>query len=148
MAEDQKTLDLAQIKEMIPHRYPFLFLDKVIEIHENGLTAIKNVTVNEAFFQGHFPDYPVMPGVLQVEALAQASALLVIQQHNLKNKPIYFMALDKVKFRSQVVPGDVLTLEVEIVRWGGKISKTRGRALVGDTVAVEAEMTAMIDYSQ
>jgi len=148
MAEDQKTLDLAQIKEMIPHRYPFLFLDKVIEIHENGLTAIKNVTVNEAFFQGHFPDYPVMPGVLQVEALAQASALLVIQQHNLKNKPIYFMALDKVKFRSQVVPGDVLTLEVEIVRWGGKISKCRGRALVGDTVVVEAEMTAMIDYNQ
>jgi len=148
MAEDKETLDLAQIKNMIPHRYPFLFVDKVIEIHENGLTAVKNVTGNESFFQGHFPGYPVMPGVLQIEALAQASALLVIHKHNLKNKPIYFMTLDKVKFRSQVVPGDVLTLKVELVRWGGRISKCKGTALVGDQVAVEAEMTAMIDYGK
>ena len=148
MAESKETFDIAQIKSIIPHRYPFLFVDKVIEIHENGLTAVKNVTGNESYFQGHFPGYPVMPGVLQVEALAQASALLVLHQHNLKNKPIYFMSLDKVKFRSQVVPGDVLTLEVEIIRWGGKISKCKGRALVGDQVAVEAEMTAMIDYGK
>jgi 3-hydroxyacyl-[acyl-carrier-protein] dehydratase len=138
-------MDLEEIKKNIPHRYPFLFLDRVIDIRENGLTAIKNVTGNEYFFQGHFPGYPVMPGVLQLEAIAQASALCVIHKYNLKNKPVYFMAIDKVKFRAQVVPGDVLTLEVEIVRWGGKVAKCHGRVLVGDKVSVEADMTAMID---
>jgi 3-hydroxyacyl-[acyl-carrier-protein] dehydratase len=138
-------MEIEDIKKLIPHRYPFLFLDRVVEIRENGLTAIKNVTGNEYFFQGHFPGYPVMPGVLQLEAIAQASALCVIRKYNLKNKPVYFMAIDKVKFRAQVVPGDVLTLEVEIVRWGGKVAKCRGRVMVGDKVSVEAEMTAMIE---
>jgi 3-hydroxyacyl-[acyl-carrier-protein] dehydratase len=141
----EKVMEIEEIKKYIPHRYPFLFVDRVIDIQENGLTAIKNVTGNEYFFQGHFPDYPVMPGVLQLEALAQASALFVIQKYNLVNKPVYFMAIDKVKFRAQVVPGDTLTLEVEVLRWGGKIAKCGGRALVGDTVSVEAEMTAMIE---
>jgi beta-hydroxyacyl-ACP dehydratase FabZ len=138
-------MDIEDIKKLLPHRYPFLFLDRVVDIRENGLTAIKNVTGNEYFFQGHFPGYPVMPGVLQLEAIAQASALCVIRKYNLKNKPVYFMAIDKVKFRAQVVPGDVLTLEVEIVRWGGKVAKCRGRVMVGDKVSVEAEMTAMIE---
>ena len=88
-----------------------------------------------------------MPGVLQVEALAQASALLVIDKYKLENKPVYFMSIDKVKFRSQVVPGDVLTLKVELVRFGGKISKCKGTAFVGDKITAEAEMTAMIDYN-
>ena len=148
MTEAHEKLDLAQIKKMIPHRYPFLFVDKVIEIRENSLTGVKNVSGNETFFQGHFPEYPVMPGVLQIEALAQASALLVIHKHNLKNQPIYFMSIDKVKFRSQVVPGDVLYLEVELLRFGGKISKCKGRALVDNKVTAEAEMTAMIDYRE
>jgi 3-hydroxyacyl-[acyl-carrier-protein] dehydratase len=148
MEEAQEKLDLAQIKKMIPHRYPFLFVDKVIDIRENGLTGVKNVSANEAFFQGHFPDYPVMPGVLQIEALAQASALLVIHKYHLENKPIYFMSIDKVKFRSQVVPGDVLRLEIELIRFGGKISKCKGRALVEGRIATEAEMTAMIDYDE
>jgi 3-hydroxyacyl-[acyl-carrier-protein] dehydratase len=147
MSEDLKQLDLSQIKRMIPHRYPFLFVDKVTEIRENGLTGIKNVSANEAYFQGHFPDYPVMPGVLQIEALAQASALLVVHKYKLENKPLYFMAIDKVKFRSQVVPGDVLHLEVDMIRFGGKISKCKGRVLVNGKVSAEAEMTAMIDYS-
>jgi 3-hydroxyacyl-[acyl-carrier-protein] dehydratase len=145
MPEKELALDIEQIKKLIPHRYPFLFVDRVIDIRDNGLTAIKNVTGNENFFQGHFPEYPVMPGVLQIEALAQASAIFVIQKHKLENKPIYFMALDKVKFRNQVVPGDTLTLEIELLRWGGKISKCRGVALIGEKVVVEAEMTAMID---
>ena len=148
MAEEQKQIDIAQIKKMIPHRYPFLFVDKVTDIREDSLTAIKNVTANEAFFQGHFPDYPVMPGVLQIEALAQASALLVIHKHRLENKPVYFMSIDKVKFRSPVVPGDVLQLEVELVRFGGKISKCKGKALVEGRVSAEAEMTAMIGYDE
>ena len=148
MSEDLKQLDLSQIKRMIPHRYPFLFVDRVVEIRENGLTGIKNVSANEAYFQGHFPDYPVMPGVLQIEALAQASALLVLHKYKLENKPLYFMSIDKVKFRSQVVPGDVLHLEVEMLRFGGKISKCKGRALVNGKVSAEAEMTAMIDYSE
>ena len=147
MAQEKETLDLSQIKEMIPHRYPFLFVDKVIEIRENSLFGVKNVTSNEAFFQGHFPDYPVMPGVLQIEALAQASALLVIHKYKLTNKPVYFMSIDKVKFRSQVLPGDVLHLKVELLRFGGKISKCKGRTLVDGKVTAEAEMTAMIDYS-
>jgi 3-hydroxyacyl-[acyl-carrier-protein] dehydratase len=148
MPDEKVQLDLAQIKRLIPHRYPFLFVDKVIEIRENSLTGIKNITQNEWFFQGHFPDYPVMPGVLQIEALAQASALLVIHKYELQNKPLYFLSMDKVKFRSQVVPGDVLYLEVEFMRFGGKISKCKGKALVNGKVSAEAEMTAMIDYDE
>ena len=116
-----------------------------MEIKESGLVAIKNVTGNEAFFQGHFPEYPVMPGVLQIEALAQAGALFVIYKYELKNKPVYFMSLDKVRFRSQVVPGDVLTLDIELLRFGGKVARVYGKGLVGDTVALEATMIAMID---
>jgi 3-hydroxyacyl-[acyl-carrier-protein] dehydratase len=144
MSEKNGTMDIEQIKKLIPHRYPFLFLDKVIEFRDKGLTAIKNVTGNEAYFQGHFPDYPVMPGVLQLECLAQAAALFEIVKHKLENKPIYFMALDKVKFRSIVVPGDVLTIVVESLRFGGRISKCKGTASVGDRLVVEAEMTAML----
>jgi len=145
MEEKKYVMDTEEVKKYLPHRYPFLFLDRVLEIRENGLTAVKNVSGNEAFFQGHFPDYPVMPGVLQIEALAQAGALLVIYQYKLQNKPVYFMALDKVRFRSQVVPGDVLTIEVELQRFGGKVARVYGKGLVGDTVALEANMIAMID---
>ena len=145
MEEKKYVMDTEEVKKYLPHRYPFLFVDRVLEIRENCLTAVKNVSGNEAFFQGHFPDYPVMPGVLQIEALAQAGALLVIYQYKLQNKPVYFMALDKVRFRSQVVPGDVLTIEVELQRFGGKVARVYGKGLVGDTVALEANMIAMID---
>lgn len=145
MEEKKYVMDTEEVKKYLPHRYPFLFVDRVLKIRENSLTAVKNVSGNEAFFQGHFPDYPVMPGVLQIEALAQAGALLVIYQHKLQNKPVYFMALDKVRFRSQVIPGDVLTLEVELQRFGGKVARVYGKGLVGDTVALEANMIAMID---
>jgi len=144
MEEKKYAMDTEEVKKYLPHRYPFLFVDRVLEIRENGLTAVKNVSGNEAFFQGHFPDYPVMPGVLQIEALAQAAALFVIYQYKLQNKPVYFMALDKVRFRSQVVPGDVLTIEVELQRFGGKVARVYGKGLVNDTVALEANMIAMI----
>jgi 3-hydroxyacyl-[acyl-carrier-protein] dehydratase len=109
------------------------------------MTAVKNVTGNEDYFAGHFPGYPVMPGVLQVEALAQTSALFVIYKYNLKNKPVYFMSIDKVKFRSRVVPGDTLVLEIHLERFGGKIARVSGKGYVGDKLAIEAEMVAMID---
>jgi len=139
---EKSTMD---IKKFLPHRYPFLFLDRVADMRENGLTAIKNVTGNENFFQGHFPGYPVMPGVLQIEALAQASALFVIYKFKLKNKPVYFMALNNVKFRSQVFPGDTLRLEIELQRFGGRVARVRGKAYVEDQIALEAEMVAMIE---
>jgi beta-hydroxyacyl-ACP dehydratase FabZ len=145
MPVTEGTMSIEEIKKYIPHRYPFLFIDKVIKIMDDGLTAVKNVTGNEAFFSGHFPAYPVMPGVLQLEALAQASALFVIYKYDLGNKPVFFMSIDKVKFRSQVVPGDTLTLEVRLARFGGKIAKVSGKGFVGDKLAIEAEMVAMID---
>ena len=145
MGEEKKSMDINEIKNYIPHRYPFLFVDKVIDIKENGLIAIKNLTGNEYFFQGHFPDYPVMPGVIQIEAMAQAAALFVIYKYNLQNKPVYFMALDKVKFRNQVVPGDTFRIEVEVLRFGGKVARCKGTGYVDNKLIVEAEMVAMID---
>ena len=145
MPESEGTMSIEEIKKYIPHRYPFLFIDKVVEIADDGLTAVKNVTGNEDFFTGHFPGYPVMPGVLQIEALAQASALFVIYKYNLRNKPVFFMSIDKVKFRSQVVPGDTLRIEVHLERFGGKIARVTGKGFIGDKLAIEAEMVAMID---
>lgn len=142
---ENHTMEIEEIKKYLPHRYPFLFLDRVIDITDKGLTAIKNVTGNENYFQGHFPGYPVMPGVLQIESLAQASALFVIYKYKLKNKPVYFMALDNVKFRNQVVPGDTLRLEIELLRFGGRVARVSGKAYVGDKVALEAQMVAMIE---
>jgi beta-hydroxyacyl-ACP dehydratase FabZ len=145
MPVTEGTMNIEEIKKYIPHRYPFLFLDKVVKIMDDGLIAVKNLTGNEGFFSGHFPSYPVMPGVLQIEALAQASALFVIYKYDLGNKPVFFMSIDKVKFRCQVFPGDTLTIEVRLVRFGGKIAKVSGKGFVGDKLAIEAEMVAMID---
>ena len=145
MPYTEGTMNIEEIKKYIPHRYPFLFIDRVIKITDEGLVAVKNVTGNEDFFCGHFPGYPVMPGVLQLEALAQASALFVIYKYDLGNKPVFFMSIDKVKFRSQVFPGDTLKLEVHLERFGGKIAKVSGKGFVGDKLAFEAEMVAMTD---
>jgi beta-hydroxyacyl-ACP dehydratase FabZ len=145
MEQKKYVMDYEEIKTYLPHRYPFLFVDRVIEIRENGLLALKNVTGNEAFFQGHFPQHAVMPGVLQIEALAQASALFVIKKYKLENKPVYFMGIDKVRFRAQVVPGDTLELDVELLRFGGKVAKVHGKGSVNGKVALEADMVAMID---
>jgi beta-hydroxyacyl-ACP dehydratase FabZ len=139
-------LDVGQIQALLPHRFPFLLVDRVVELDEEKVVALKNVTINEPFFQGHFPGHPVMPGVLIVEAMAQAGAVMAMRQSTFDpaKQVIYFMALDKVKFRRPVVPGDQLRLEVTPLRKGGAIWKMKGQALVDGQVACEAEFLASI----
>lgn len=134
-------LDIQQIKEIIPHRYPFLLVDKIIEQEEGKrVVGIKNVTANEPFFQGHFPDYPVMPGVLILEALAQAGAIAVLGLEENQGKIGFLAGVDKCRFKQQVKPGDQLKLEVEIIRMRGSIGKGKGVATVDGKVACEAEI--------
>jgi len=140
--------DLALIKRLIPHRYPFLFIVKVREIVPNvSAVGIKNVSCNEPHFEGHFPNAPIMPGVLIIEAMAQTAATLVGITLGLqdKNALVYFMAVDSARFRRMVVPGDVLELHVKVRRGGSKVWKFEGRAMVGDQVAAEAEFAALLD---
>lgn len=139
-------LDARQIQEIIPHRYPFLLVDKISELEPaKRAVGLKNVSINEPFFQGHFPNYPVMPGVLIVEALAQVGAVAILSVEENRGKIAFFAGLEKVRFRNQVKPGDVLTLEVEMTRVRGKIGKGKGIARVGEDVAVEAELMFSID---
>ena len=140
--------DIHLIQRIIPHRYPFLLIDKVRDIVLNkGCVGIKNVTMNEPHFQGHFPGKPIMPGVTIIEAMAQASAVLVGLSMDVVDRDLltYFMAIDSCKFRRMVVPGDVLELHMTVKRGGGKIWKFHGAAKVGDQLACEAEITAMMD---
>jgi len=138
------TLDINQIKEYLPHRYPMLLVDRVLH-WESGknITAIKNVTVNEEFFNGHFPNKPVMPGVLMIEAMAQAAALLsflTMGQKPDENTIVYFLGIDNARFKRPVEPGDQLKLEVEIVKVARGIWKYKARATVDGQLAVEADM--------
>ncbi|MDC3411813.1 3-hydroxyacyl-ACP dehydratase FabZ [Terrihalobacillus insolitus] len=138
-------MDIQQIKETIPHRYPFLLIDEIIEIEEGKrVVAKKNVTINEPFFQGHFPDYPVMPGVLIVEALAQTGAVAVLHKEENKGKIGFLAGIDKCRFKRQVKPGDQLKLEVEIIRLKGPIGKGKAIATVDGELAAEAEITFAI----
>ncbi len=144
---ETKTADIHLIKRIIPHRYPFLMIDRVDDIvGTDSATGIKNVTVNEPHFEGHFPVEPVMPGVLIVEALAQTAAVMVGVGYDLADKGalVYFMGIDGAKFRRKVVPGDVLKLHVETRRGGGKVWKFAGRAEVDGDLACECEFTAMV----
>jgi len=131
----------AEIRDLIPHRYPFLLVDRIDEL-EPGVRAvgIKNVTQNEPFFEGHFPDYPVMPGVLIIEAMAQVGAVGVMAGGEHKEKLALFAGIDGVRFRRQVVPGDVLRMEVRIERLRGRVGRGRGRAEVGGERVCEAEL--------
>ncbi|MEM1162784.1 MAG: 3-hydroxyacyl-ACP dehydratase FabZ [Pseudomonadota bacterium] len=141
------TADLARIKRMIPHRYPFLLIDRVEEIVVNtSAIGVKNVTNNEPYFQGHFPDKPIMPGVMIVEAMAQTAGVLVVETLGMIDQGllVYFMTLDKTRFRKLVEPGDVLELHVKILRGRGKIWKFWAEGKVGDEVVAEAEYSAMI----
>jgi 3-hydroxyacyl-[acyl-carrier-protein] dehydratase len=145
------TIDLSEIQSLIPHRYPFLLVDKVTEVHlGESAIGIKNVSLNEWFFQGHFPEHPIMPGVLIIEALAQTAATLVMKTLTVQNggeKPgnlVYFMSIDEAKFRRPVVPGDVLHLKVVKEKARGHIWKFKGEAWVGDELADQATFTAMI----
>jgi 3-hydroxyacyl-[acyl-carrier-protein] dehydratase len=144
---DLPQADILAIKRMIPHRYPFLMIDRVVNIAVNkSAVGIKNVSVNEPYFDGHFPVRPVMPGVLIIEAMAQTSAVLVVETLDLvdKNLLVYFMGIDEAKFRHIVQPGDRLDLQVDVIRGRSKVWKFRGEARVGDTLCAESIFAAMI----
>jgi len=150
MQDSLKTADFDLIQRILPHRYPFLLVDRVIEIDgDRSAIGIKNVTYNEPHFQGHFPGKPIMPGVTIIEAMAQTAAVLVGMFLDLADKDflIYFMNIESAKFRRMVVPGDVLKLNVSTIRGGGKVWKFKGRAEVDGELAASAEFTAMLDLT-
>ena len=138
-------MSIQEIKEIIPHRYPMLLVDRVEELEEGKrVVAKKNVTINEPFFQGHFPHEPVMPGVLIVEAMAQAGAVALLSLEDFRGKTAYFGGLDKAKFRKKVTPGDTLILEVEIIKVKSAAGIGKGIAYVDGKKVAEAELTFMI----
>ncbi len=139
---DEKALDIRRILDTIPHRYPFVMIDRVLEIvSDDELVAVKNVTINEPFFQGHFPGRPVMPGVLQIEAMAQAAGILMLRQTSAENRIAFFMSCDKVKFRNAVEPGDQVLINVRLIkRRGDKLAVASGECKVGDKVVSSAEL--------
>jgi 3-hydroxyacyl-[acyl-carrier-protein] dehydratase len=138
-------IDIKEIQQLLPHRYPFLMVDRITEL-EPGEKAvgIKNATVNEEFFQGHFPGNPIMPGVLMVEAMAQVAGILAFKSGASKGQSVYFMSIEKVKFRKPVIPGDQLRIEVKVLQQRGNVWKFSGHAFVEDKIASEAEFTAMV----
>jgi 3-hydroxyacyl-[acyl-carrier-protein] dehydratase len=140
-------MDITEILGVLPHRYPFLLVDRVLEMEGRRIRALKNVTFNEPYFQGHFPGQPVMPGVLVVEAMAQAGGYLLFSQiEDRASKLIYFSGIDSCRFRRPVIPGDQLIFEVEVLSMRRSFAKLRGRALVDGTLACEAELlSAMVD---
>jgi 3-hydroxyacyl-[acyl-carrier-protein] dehydratase len=146
-AQAPVSIDIAEILQRIPHRYPFLLVDRAEDYRAHqSIVGIKCVTINEPFFQGHFPGNPVMPGVLIVEALAQTGAVLMSKSldADVQGKTIFFMSLDNCRFRYPVRPGDVIRMEVEVVRARADVFKFRGKALVGDKTAAEADFAAMV----
>ncbi|MGK5023472.1 3-hydroxyacyl-ACP dehydratase FabZ [Janthinobacterium sp. RB2R34] len=149
---ENKTLDILAIKSLLPHRYPLLLVDRVLNWEANKtITAIKNVTVNEEFFQGHFPHKPVMPGVLMIEALAQTAALLSFLSMGVKpdeNSVVYFVGIDNARFKRPVEPGDQLKMDVEILRVSRGIWKYKAVGTVDGKVALEAELMCTIRSSQ
>ncbi len=143
----EKIIDITRIMEMIPHRYPMLLIDRVLDVEEGiSATCLKNVTINEGFFQGHFPGAPVMPGVLIIEAMAQTAAMVVVDflGEEVEGKLVYFMAIDGAKFRKPVIPGDSMHIKVEKIQSKGKVWKFKGRAEVDGKLCAEAKITAMI----
>ncbi len=141
-------IGVKEIMEIIPHRYPFLLIDKIVEMEMGKrIVGIKNVTMNEPYFQGHFPGHPIMPGVLILEAMAQAGGVLALKSvppEQVKNKVIYFMSIDNAKFRKPVLPGDQLRFELDVIRQRSNIMSLKAQAFVDNTVVAEAEMKAMI----
>jgi 3-hydroxyacyl-[acyl-carrier-protein] dehydratase len=137
-------IDIKEIMSLLPHRYPFLLVDRVLELEpEVKAVGIKNVTINEPFFTGHFPNNPVMPGVLIIEAMAQVAGILAFKSV-MSSMSVYFMSIDKVKFRKPVFPGDQLRFEVNVTHKRGNVWKFRGNALVDGKLTSEAEFTAMM----
>jgi 3-hydroxyacyl-[acyl-carrier-protein] dehydratase len=145
--EEGLTIDIERIMQMIPHRYPFLMIDRVVDVVPDATaTGIKNVSINEPYFQGHFPQRPVMPGVLIIEAMAQTSAVLVVHTlgMNAEGKLVYFMSVDSARFRRPVLPGDQLRIHVSKERSRGNVWKFSGEAKVNGTLVAEATYAAMI----
>jgi len=147
MSENSTVLNVEDIKALIPHRYPMLLIDRVVDIHQgDSATGIKNVTANEHFFEGHFPGHPVMPGVLVVEAMAQTAGVLALYSEGEEagNKIVYFMTINDAKFRKPVTPGDVLHLKVKLEQARGPVSKFSGIAEVDGKVVAQAKFSAMV----
>jgi 3-hydroxyacyl-[acyl-carrier-protein] dehydratase len=144
MADVQLPIDVKGIMEILPHRYPFLLVDRIVELERGkSITGIKNVTFNEPFFQGHFPGEPVMPGVLILEAMAQAGGILAcLSDQEMIGRLVYFAGVDKARFRRVVRPGDQLVLRLEMIKQKGKITKMSGKAYVDEQLATEAELMA------
>lgn len=142
----QGSMDLGDILKILPHRYPFLLIDRVLELERmKRIVALKNVTVNEPFFQGHFPEAPIMPGVLIVEAMAQAGGLLLLTEvPNRDEMLMVFAGIEKARFRRPVVPGDQVRIEVEVRAWRMTAARLEGKAYVGDKVAAEATVTCRL----
>ncbi|WP_273484635.1 3-hydroxyacyl-ACP dehydratase FabZ [Desulforamulus ruminis] len=134
-------LDINAIQQILPHRYPFLLVDRILEVEEGKkIVGIKNVSMNEPFFQGHFPNYPVMPGVLIIEAMAQVGAVAILSMPAFAGRIALLAGIDKARFRRQVVPGDTLRIEVEVLKLRGTVGKSQAKAYVGEELAVEAEL--------
>lgn len=134
-------LDINQIRQILPHRYPMLLVDRIVELEQDRIVGIKNVTGNEPFFAGHFPEFPVMPGVLIVEALAQAGGVLILGSiPDRASKLVFLVSIDRARFRKPVVPGDQLRLELKIMKRKGTVAKMEGRATVDGVLVAEAEV--------
>jgi 3-hydroxyacyl-[acyl-carrier-protein] dehydratase len=146
MTSENQTLDIGQIMEFLPHRYPFLLIDRVVEFERaKRIVAIKNVTINEPFFNGHFPGYPIMPGVLVVEAMAQAGCILLLKEvADRESKLVVFTGIEVAKFRRPVTPGDQLRLEVEVLSFRPRAGRMKGKAVVNGKVACEATLTCAV----
>ncbi len=138
-------MDSREIQKLLPHKYPFLLIDKIIELEPNiKAVGIKNVTINEPFFQGHFPGNPVMPGVLIIESMAQVAGILAFRS-GVEGNTIYFMSIEKAKFRKPVMPGDQLKLDIKVLQTRNNVWKFSGTAFVSEKIVSEVEFTAMVD---
>jgi UDP-3-O-[3-hydroxymyristoyl] N-acetylglucosamine deacetylase/3-hydroxyacyl-[acyl-carrier-protein] dehydratase len=144
LIQDGEVLDTDRLMKVLPHRYPFMMVDKIIKIDGNKITGIKNVTINEPYFQGHFPNQPIMPGVLQLEAIAQVAGVMMLRQAENFGKLAYFMSAESVRWRKPVRPGDTLVIDVELTKSRGKIGKAKGVCLVNGEAVSEAEVTFML----
>jgi 3-hydroxyacyl-[acyl-carrier-protein] dehydratase len=139
-------LDVNEIRTILPHRYPFLLVDRIVEIEAERIVGIKNVTVNEPFFQGHFPEFPVMPGVMIVEAMAQTAGILVLRGiPDRDNKLVFLVSVDAARFRKPVVPGDQLRIEMKVIRRKGTVAKMAGTATVNGVLVAEAEVMCKLE---
>jgi UDP-3-O-[3-hydroxymyristoyl] N-acetylglucosamine deacetylase / 3-hydroxyacyl-[acyl-carrier-protein] dehydratase len=144
LVSEDGAMNVEEVMKFIPHRYPFLMVDRVLKIDGDKITGVKNVTINEPYFQGHFPGHPIMPGVMQLEAMAQVAGILLLKQIEAANQVAYFMSAENVKWRKPVFPGDTLIIEIELTKSRGKIGRANGICKVGGEIVSEAEVTFML----